>query len=80
MLYIGQKKFELSIGRNTVILTVGPVGSRAITKIRNRPFESACREEEWRQMRAIAWKQWKRGRTRYRRLRRRGGYDLPMAA
>jgi hypothetical protein len=30
-----------------------------------------------RRMRAIAWKQWKRGRTRFARLRRRGvGRDL----
>jgi len=35
--------------------------------------------DEWtrRRLRAIAWKQWKRGRTRYRELRRRGvGRDL----
>jgi RNA-directed DNA polymerase len=35
--------------------------------------------DEWirRRLRAIAWKQWKRGRTRYRGLRRRGvGRDL----
>jgi RNA-directed DNA polymerase len=35
--------------------------------------------DEWirRRLRAVAWKQWKRGRTRYRELRRRGvGRDL----
>ena len=35
--------------------------------------------DQWirRRLRAIAWKQWKRGRTRYQRLRRRGvGRDL----
>jgi RNA-directed DNA polymerase len=35
--------------------------------------------DQWtrRRLRAIAWKQWKRGRTRYKKLRRRGvGHDL----
>ena len=35
--------------------------------------------DQWlrRRLRAIAWKQWKRGRTRFARLRRRGvGRDL----
>jgi len=35
--------------------------------------------DQWirRRLRAIAWKQWKRGRTRYTKLRRRGvGRDL----
>jgi RNA-directed DNA polymerase len=39
--------------------------------------------DEWirRRLRAIAWKQWKRGRTRYRELRRRGvGRDLAAQA
>src|SRR5712671_4098788 len=41
---------------------------------------SVLREfDQWirRRLRAIAWKQWKRGRTRYTKLRRRGvGHDL----
>ena len=39
--------------------------------------------EQWirRRLRAIVWKQWKRGRTRYAELRRRGvGRDLAAQA
>jgi hypothetical protein len=73
------KRFILTVSQKSAKGKVGHDVGKANEALQSRKAEQQMSLESWlrRRLRSVVWKQWKRGRTRFRELRKRGvGKDL----